>query len=350
MALIERPKPGKDHMAWAIQEITSIYGDRFIFPDCVINNTGTSKITLICKISGDKKISTLCGLLNIKNRKSPSCCKTCGTEASNSKRTNKKRYTHATFLEYMTKLFGDQFTFTTQFQGTRKSISAHCKYCDVIITRPARSFTEGNGCNNCFKITPKEFIDRANKIHNFAYTYIESYTLGINYINILCNRCDRTFNQQAHAHLNGRGCPRCHRSKGEIEIERWLMENDIDYEEQYRFKDCVHKQQLVFDFYLKQFNAAIEFNGRQHYMPVIAFGGEKGFKEVQERDAIKREYCEENGINLIIIKFIDTKDQKLPPIAKILTETFIEYGYIKNTSIDELSTEFAALKLTKPSK
>ena len=62
---------------------------------------------------------------------------------------------------------------------------------------------------------------------------------------------------------------------------------------------------LPFDFYLKNLNICIEFNGKQHYEPIEYFGGINSLKSQIKRDLIKREYCYNNNIHLIIIKYDD---------------------------------------------
>lgn len=62
-------------------------------------------------------------------------------------------------------------------------------------------------------------------------------------------------------------------------------------------------------------NICIEFDGEQHYIPKDYFGGEKRLLETQINDKIKNEYCKENNIRLIRIKY----DQKIENILnKIL--------------------------------
>ena len=48
-----------------------------------------------------------------------------------------------------------------------------------------------------------------------------------------------------------------------------------------------------------QYKIAIECQGRQHFEPVLDFGGEKSFKETIERDKKKLILCKENGIKLL---------------------------------------------------
>ncbi len=53
-----------------------------------------------------------------------------------------------------------------------------------------------------------------------------------------------------------------------------------------------------FDIYIPDLNAAIEYNGVQHYKAVGLFGGEEGLKHTQYRDEEKRRKCKENKCNL----------------------------------------------------
>ena len=49
----------------------------------------------------------------------------------------------------------------------------------------------------------------------------------------------------------------------------------------------------------------IEFQGKQHYKPVSAYGGEEQFKVQQEHDKRKRQYAKDNNINLLEIAYWD---------------------------------------------
>ena len=67
---------------------------------------------------------------------------------------------------------------------------------------------------------------------------------------------------------------------------------------------------MRFDIYCPDYNLAIEYQGKQHYEPVDFAG--KGdewakyqFKVGQQRDNIKRQYCQQNNIKLIEIPYWD---------------------------------------------
>lgn len=112
-------------------------------------------------------------------------------------------------------------------------------------------------------------------------------------------------------HKKSCGC--LSRSYGEEHISRMLSELNINFIEQYSFDDCVYKKKLRFDFAVFDENDnlqfLIEYDGEQHTRPVDAFGGEEEFKQVQKRDAIKNEYCKNNGIDLLRIPYFYTTEQ-----------------------------------------
>ena len=57
----------------------------------------------------------------------------------------------------------------------------------------------------------------------------------------------------------------------------------------------------------------IEYNGKQHYVKSEIYGGEKRFKNQIKNDSIKKKFCEDSGISLLIIPYTQKKD-----IEKIL--------------------------------
>lgn len=104
-------------------------------------------------------------------------------------------------------------------------------------------------------------------------------------------------------------CPKCSFSKGENKICEYLKTNDIDFEEQHRFKDCKYRKSLPFDFYIPSLNIAIEYDGKQHF-EVVPFSKDKSknienFERCQQNDRIKNKYCKDNNIKLIRIPYTD---------------------------------------------
>lgn len=68
-----------------------------------------------------------------------------------------------------------------------------------------------------------------------------------------------------------------------------------------RFESSNVKMEL--DVFIPSLNLAIEYQGKQHFIAIPRFGGEKGLKDCQRRDIEKREKCKLNGIKLIEIHY-----------------------------------------------
>jgi len=83
----------------------------------------------------------------------------------------------------------------------------------------------------------------------------------------------------------------------------YLEENKIKYIQQHRFDTCKYINKLNFDFYLPEYNLCIEFDGIQHFKPIKQFGGEKEYINCIKRDECKNEWCLENNIKLVRIKY-----------------------------------------------
>ncbi len=98
------------------------------------------------------------------------------------------------------------------------------------------------------------------------------------------------------------------RTTGESLVEKYLIENNIQYIYQKKFEDCRNILELPFDFYLTEKNICIEFDGIQHSQSVEYYGGEEAFASRIVRDNIKTKYCIDNNIKLIRIPHLDLKN------------------------------------------
>ena len=172
----------------------------------------------------------------------------------------------------------------------------------------------GRGCKKCGilktklkqMLTKEEFIEKARKIHGDKYDYSKiEYKGAYVPICIICHKKNRNgvehgeFWQTPHAHLNGNGCPTCKESRCEKYIRVCLLEQNIKFIPQCNKQtfDWLGKQSL--DFYLPDYNIAIECQGRQHFEPVNFFGGKNGFINNKENDIKKRKLCTEHNIKIL---------------------------------------------------
>ena len=98
------------------------------------------------------------------------------------------------------------------------------------------------------------------------------------------------------------------RSFGEYYIQQFLEYNNINYTREKTFSDCINSKnnKLRFDFFLKDYNILIEFQGCHHYAPVNKYQRAKTVhKKTVYHDIIKRQYCQNNNICLIEIHYKD---------------------------------------------
>lgn len=168
----------------------------------------------------------------------------------------------------------------------------------------------------------EKFIEKSKKIHGDKYDYsLVKYKTGKDKVIIICLKHGEFLQTPfAHSCLSMKqGCPHCNISKGEDEVEKYLIKNNIEYITQQTFVDCINpktSKKLPFDFYLPKHNILIEYHGEQHYHKTRYFEKKSGgLKGLQYRDNIKKEYCQKKGINFIEISYKDFNN-----ITQILKE------------------------------
>lgn len=85
---------------------------------------------------------------------------------------------------------------------------------------------------------------------------------------------------------------------------------NVEYVHQYFIN--INSKKVVVDFKIdiKGEVYFIEYNGEQHYRPIKYFGGNEKFEKQQKRDSDLRDYCKENKIHLLEIKFDHKEDIK----------------------------------------
>lgn len=97
-------------------------------------------------------------------------------------------------------------------------------------------------------------------------------------------------------------------------MERDIMKLLPFAELQKKFDWLIHKNKLSLDFYLPDYNIAIECQGEQHFKARKLFGGQEGFEYNLLRDKIKNELCKKHNIKILYIipqKFIKRAKQDI---------------------------------------
>jgi len=156
------------------------------------------------------------------------------------------------------------------------------------------------------------FIEKSKNIHctkKYNYSLVK-YKNNKTKVKIICPLHGK-FEQYPDNHLSGKGCSKCNKSRGELKIGMILKKNNIKHFIQYKFENCKYKKPLFFDFYLPDHNICIEYDGTQHFVKSF-YDDEKENLQVRKlRDSIKTNYCINNNIRLLRIKYSENILERL---------------------------------------
>lgn len=194
-----------------------------------------------------------------------------------------------------------------EYVNGHTKILCRCKVDGYEWSPLALNLLKGVGCPMCAGVKPKTHIEYVDEI-KLINKNIEVLGTYINAHQPILHKCiiDNTeWLASPHHILLGRGCPVCNASHGEKEIKSYLENHCIKFKTQFTFDGCKNIFYLPFDFYLPDYNVCIEYDGEQHYRPIDFFGGQEGFMKRQHNDNIKSDFCLNNNIILLRIRYDD---------------------------------------------
>ena len=289
-----------------IKRAKKVHGNKYDYSKVKYKNTYT-KVCIICKTHGEfwqRPSDHLngCG------------CQECG---------GVKKMTTKDFIEKAKIIYGNKYDYSkVNYINNKTKVCIICNEIDKFGVIHGEFWQRPNDhlngyscpkCNNEYVPTTDEWIDRAKKIHGDKYDYSK-----VEYVNSQTKVCiicpiHGEFWQTPNNHLNGNNCPNCNsniKSKNEKFISNFLIEHNIKFEREKTFNWLKNKGNLYLDFYLPEYNIAIEYQGEQHYKPIKRFGGEEGFSLIKERDKKKLELCNKHNIKLFYFnrRFLNIKD------------------------------------------
>jgi|UniRef100_UPI004024DA25 very-short-patch-repair endonuclease len=222
------------------------------------------------------------------------------------------------FLERARIKYGNKFDYSLmKYRDYRTPITIVCPEHGEFTLSPMYHLTYAMGCVACSRdkmskemsMTTEEFVERAVFVHGDRYDYSKVNYINSNYkVDIVCKKHNFLFRQDPTSHLSGCGCPKCNASKMELRIWRMLEIKGIGQVHQKTFEWLKYKSSLYLDFYLPEYNLAIECQGLQHFG--IVKKGKMAFDNLEEifvRDKIKYELCKEHGLKILYFCNEDTK-------------------------------------------
>lgn len=171
----------------------------------------------------------------------------------------------------------------------------------------ARDHLNGAGCKKCYADSKRhslpELIEKFNQIHKGKYSYDKVEYKNVKEKILVTCPIHGDFLIRPDQHLDGFGCHECAISANESQLEREVREmlerRNYSFIQEKSFPWLRSKYPLFLDFYLPEYNIAIECQGAQHFYATDFFGGQKSFKESQHRDKVKKELCNKNGITVL---------------------------------------------------
>jgi hypothetical protein len=235
------------------------------------------------------------------------------------------------FIDKGIKVHSNKFDYyKIKFINAKIPVTITCPVHGDFVQVPTEHI-RGRGCRKCAddscRSNTSDFIRKAKLIHRergYDYSNVD-YKNWIEKVAIKCPK-HGIFYQSPHNHLKGTTCPKCSESIGERSISLWLKDNKLQFSRQVKIKGCKLKRDLPFDFGIYENSELlylIEFNGIQHYRPMLGRWGisnEKAdylLQQIKIRDSIKKNFCEEHNIPLLIIPY-----NRLNSVGKYL-EQFI---------------------------
>lgn len=186
----------------------------------------------------------------------------------------------------------------------------HLKCNNIFWKTPTDFFSNNQHCKYCVNqgsFTKKELLKLLEDNDLILLSDIKQDKISKKKnFKVKCEICNAKFTTRVEYILNESIC-KCKKpnSKGENKIKEVLNSLNIEFETEKKFNDLKYKVPLRFDFYIKDKNIAIEFDGIQHFKPIEYFGGEEYLEVSRIRDEIKNTYCKKNNIKLIRIPYTD---------------------------------------------
>lgn len=303
----------KNHFAFTTNEVYALIqekcGDQIIpLPDQVYDNQNTKWEFKCSEPSHPKWISSIGNVLNSEYKYG---CKQCKGEVSFKSIQAINEAIHLEFNGKVKLLRFEDESFLKSSTGLFE-----CIIHEEVFENSLANLFKSKGCSHCslesYKVNRRTegdtLISQVYEVHRDFLTIVDinEYVNTDTKIHFKCHKKRHgVFSSAPHSILSGAGCPVCRMSRGERKILFWLRDNEVDYEYQWRVNKHVGNGQFIFDFYLTHENIVIEYDGRQHFEIVEAWGGKKALAKTIENDKLKDKYAEINGLTMLRIKYTE---------------------------------------------
>lgn len=236
---------------------------------------------------------------------------------------NRKKHSHDEYIQ-MVHNVDKNIKILSEYKTLEDDITYRCK-CGNIHTKNARQILRNPSCPKCAnntKKTTEQFIKEMREV-NSKITIIGEYINAETPIEYICD-CGKHHKASPSLLLQGHRCGHCSMSKPEQEFANCLEASEIEYDYDYKIKECSYKNMLKFDFWLPKYATLIEIDGEHHYRPVNFRGiSDERAKERHEycveMDNIKNNFCRSHNIVLIRIPYWNFSERYYNKLIQSIT-------------------------------
>ena len=307
-----------------IARAREVHGNKYNYDKVEYVNNDT-KVTIVCPKHGDFPMTP-------HNHKAGQGCPDCAREKNIEvirKNANSQRKTREEFIRDAINVHGNKYNYDkVEFVDTKTKVIITCPIHGDFSMTPNNHTSLKRGCPNCARERSRKeqtdtlegFITKAKEVHGDKYNYDKVIYVNRHTPVIITCPIHGDFPQFPTNHLSGSGCQKCRQSHLENEVMRLMEKNCILFDTQKKFPWLMSSKNypMKLDFYLPQYNIAIECQGIQHYK-VNGFFTEKRVSYSKELDKLKYNLCKEHGIKLYYIRY-DNADSDMDNLLKMLSK------------------------------
>ena len=219
------------------------------------------------------------------------------------------RKTHEEFVAQMHEI-NPNIEVLSKYISDQKRVKCRCLIDGHEWEPRANSLVRGKGCPKCshhIRITTEMFIAQMAEI-NPDIEILGEYVHCEKNIKCKCKIDGHIWEAMPNNLKRGTGCPICNASKGEKRISRYLSKHGISFEPQKIYDELIGigGKNLLYDFYLPDYNLLIEYQGNFHDGTVTgSYQRNFDFERQIEHDRRKKKYAKDNGIRFLEIWYND---------------------------------------------
>ncbi len=215
-----------------IEKAKVVHSDKYNYSNTNYVNSQT-KLLITCEKHGDfEQIPS--------SHLNGNGCPKCGVID----RVNFKKLTTESFRQKAKEVHGNKYDYSlVNYEKSNIKIKIICSEHGEFQQRPAKHL-QGDGCPKCSltnrvnssRLSIKEFINRAKKVHDDKYDYSKvSHTNRNDKVTITCP-IHGDFKQISNSHLQGQGCPKCGGSE-KLTTEEFIKKAIIVHGDKYNYSN-----------------------------------------------------------------------------------------------------------------